>query len=373
VVSSGLLLPQARIPRIPLAEWAETLSRRLARCRTAFLPPRELALEVAGISNNAALLAALHGDRDQAWTLCERQIEWQHRCSRRVGDPAIAAHGVQPFVNLGRLEALAGNWEEALARFARLKGYRSEGEVDLGQVCVERAGWQAVSGSREDFDRLLENMYVVDSLKALLQNRRFEEALVFTAELRPQIRPELLLLAREAEVVAWSWIGRHRHARRVAEDAARETRAWERAVFRLRLGETLGASGDVEGAATALRPLAEVAAQLSPGRRRDLQVLYVLVRLVGACAETGLVEAATAVARAAYEGARATGDEVFQIECLRFLTSAAPADERDGWCEALEALERSTLYERYRLGDAQALPSTPIERLYTQLGEFLAA
>jgi hypothetical protein len=371
-VSAGLLLPQDRIARTPLARWAETLSRRLERCRDAVFSPRQFSLEVAGISNNAALVAALHGDREQAWSLCEQQIEWQHRYSRYAGDSTIAAHGVQPFVNLGRIEALAGDWEEALARFARLDGYRTDGAVDLGRVCVDGTGWQAVTGSREAFDRLLENMYVIDSLKALLQNRRFEEALAFTARLRPEMRPGLLLFAREAEVVSWSRLGRHPRARDLAAAAVRETHAWERAVFTLRLGETLAASGDLDAAADVLRPLAKVSVNLSSGRRSDLQTLYVLVRLAGACAEVGMADVAAPVAQAAYEGACAAGDEVFQIECLRLLSAAAHLPERDSWCEALEQLEYGTRYERYRRGSAAASPSPEIERLYAGLGEFLA-
>ncbi|MFL5385176.1 MAG: hypothetical protein ACJ8GN_21875 [Longimicrobiaceae bacterium] len=372
-IATGLLLPQDRVPRAPLGTWASRLVGELEAGRRALRQPRRVAGLVAGIANNAALMAAYVGSRATAERLCKRQMTWQRRLARRSGDPAITAHAIQPWINLGRLEAVTGNWSGAVSRFARLAGYRLDGWVEVDCIRIDGSGWQAVAPSREKLEQTLDAVYVVDSLKALLMNRRFEEAAAFANGLGADRDGGLLQRADEARVVSACRLGDFRTARRVAEAAEAETGGWNRAVFRLRLAEVLACSGDMTGARGVLRPLAEVVAQVSAERKCDARLLYAFQRLSTACAEAGLHDEALALARDLHTGARATGDEVFEIESLRILAEDAPAGEREQRGAELARLEESTGYERYRRGAPLSMPDPAVARLFSLLDEFLGA
>jgi hypothetical protein len=367
-IATSLLLPQSRIARAPLAEWAEGLVERADEHRRTERRTRKLCGELGGVANNAGLIAAHHGDAAVARDLCERQMGFQRRFARRAGDPAIVAHAIQPWVNLGRLEAILGEWESSVSRFARLRGFRQAGRVDLGSVCVQ--GWEALSPTLLSFEALLENIYATDTLKALLLNRRFEETLEMLAVLERDCPADSVPLAREAEVVARGWLGEHDRAYGLAADAARESRGWKRAVFRLRQAEVLASAGRRGEAAEVLLSLARVVEQVSPATRAELGTLHVMHRMGGLCAELGLEDEAVALARGCLEGARAANDEAFQIEALRVLASQAPAVERAGWEDELSRAEAATDYRRYRRSTA-ARPHPVLDPFYDYVREML--
>lgn len=323
---------------------------------------------VTGVTNNAALLAAYFGAEPVAWTLCERVVQWQHRLSRRSRDARVGVHVMQPWVNLGRLEALSGRWRASLDRFARLMEYRESGQLRLGAVRVNGMGWNVVAASRQEFEDVLENLYVIDTLKALLLNRRYVEVEEFAAGYSSDCRAMIARRLDEALIVATSHLGRFDRARSVADSAARQTDGWNRAVFKLRQAEVFAASGDTEGATSLLRRIVDVVRQVSPQRKKELSLLYVNMRLAASCAEVGLERASITVAREVNESARAAGDEVFQIESLRILAATAPADERSRWEEELARAEATTEYARYRRGGPPP-PNPVIEGLYQQLEE----
>jgi hypothetical protein len=371
-VSIGLLLPQDRIPRESLGDWAARLAKEIEASRVATRQARRYAGSIAGLANNAALVATYEGGRREAWELCERQVTWQGRMSRRAKDPSIAAHGIQPWVNLGRLETMAGNWKAALARFDALPSFRLDGWITFGCIRLTRDQWDAVANSRETLERTLDATYVVDSFKTLLINRRWEETLAFAARFGEDGDRFFLHRADEAVVVASARLGDLDRARHVATEAARRAGGWPRAVFRLRLAEVLGTSGDLEGAREVLRPIAAVMAQVSPERKHDSAFLYPLLRLTTACAETGLVHEAAALAKDVLAGARTTADEVFAIESLRVLAVHAPVDERGAFREELDRLEETTEYEKYRKGGRATVRDPRVDGLYGLLGEVFA-
>src|SRR5687768_4628340 len=116
-IAAAILVPQDRIPRRPLEPWGAELARRLDGVRRTARRTHALASELAGIGNQAALIAASRADIDLAWRLTARQLWWHGRQARRSRNPSVTAWALQPWVNLGRLESLTGRWREALARF----------------------------------------------------------------------------------------------------------------------------------------------------------------------------------------------------------------------------------------------------------------
>jgi hypothetical protein len=331
---------------------------------------------VTGIANNTALIAAHRGEVEVARGICQRQIRWIGRLGRRAGKPGLAAHVVQPWVNLGRLDALEGDWNGALERFAQLTTYRATGWLRLGMVCIDGTGWETVATARREFEAVLENNYVIDSLKALLMNRRYRELITLVDGLGEARRADILRRSREGCVVAHARLGEFERAVEIAAATAKEFGNWTRVIFRLRLAEVLASAGDLDAAADVLRPLAAVIVQVSAETKRQLSFLYTIHRLATACAEAGLEHEAAVLGRDVLASARDLDEEVFQIEILRMLatlsTSCSDA-ERESWHEALDQLEVGTEYRRYRRSEAPAAKSETVEALYSEIRETLEA
>jgi len=360
-----LLSPTDRIGRKPLVDWAVELSARLDKARAAGLDARNLAGEVGSIGNNAALMAAHLGRGTLAGTLCETQIEWHARRARATGDPGLNAYAAQPWVNVGRLEVLRGQWEAAVARFGALAHYARDGELMAGCARIDSGAWSAVTPTREEFEAFLETVRVMDTFRALLLNRRWDEIMAFRAALADDTRPTLRRVGDEAAVVALARLGDPGRAHQVALGAERDTSGWHRAVFRVRRGEALLAAGETARATGLLTQMAGVVVQISPEVRGDLNTVYVLNRLACALREAGGHEHAGSVARVMLEGARAGDDQVLEIEALRILASLPDDAEHARWAGELAQIESTTRYAKYRTGGP--VEDFEIEALFDEL------
>jgi hypothetical protein len=373
MIAGTLLLPQDRIAREPLSCWASRLTADLGRERRAEWPPREQAAVLGGIANNAALIAAHHGYPARARAICEAQVRCHLRRAVDTGDAAISGHALQPWINLGRLDAIAGEWEVALARFASLAGARAGAPIRLGTVQTDGVGWQVIGDTPNQFAEFVERVRIVESLKALLANRRWAEVLAFAEEIPPELGTGTARLVREARIVALVQAGWHVEAEESARDGLRDSAGWEQMVFQLRLAEVIAMAGSIARAAGLLRPVLRAGLGLPAATCGMLQPLYVLTRAAAAAHEVGMYEEAACLARRLLEGARFARDEIFELGCLRLLAAAARANERPGWKEALDRLRSETEYVRER--GAVDRPSGPVEgaaaRLYASLLERL--
>jgi hypothetical protein len=367
-IATAILIPQDRIIRAPLGPWAARLSGQLDDTLRSTRLTQQAAAQLGFVGNNAGLIAAHRGDMDVAWRLTQRQLWWQGRLARRSGDASITAHGVQPWVNLGRLEALTGRWREALARFSGLSTYAMADTLQLGCVRLNGHAWTSLMSSREHFVRFLETVYVTDSLKAMLLNRRFEMVPPFAARFG---EGGVRWICEEAAVVAECREGDPRAAAARAQAAARQAQGWTRAVLRMRAAEAHACAGDTELAAGILSPVARVVRQVSPAQMANPHLMPATARLAGACSEAGLDEDANALAQRVVEGARSSGDELMEIEMLRLLAAIAPDEEREAWAQALRGAEESTEYARYRRGGPPP-PNPAVTALYDRLEDIFS-
>jgi hypothetical protein len=348
-VSTALLMPQHdRIARRPLDPWAAELSRRLDAIERERRDVRNYCGDVSRVANNAALVATLAGEASTARRLCDGQIRWQGRYARRSHDGAVAAYGLQPWINLGRLDAASGASDAALARFATLRETAGGPALMLGTCRLERAHWVVVSRTADAFDRLLTAVYVLDSLRALLIARRYADAEAFGTGMGLGATDPLAVYADEAAIVGAGATGAYDRACCRAAAMQLTTRGWERAVFQLRLAEARACAGGLGPARELLAPLASVLGKLSRATQFTLQTLHVLVRVSALCRDLDLLDAAALLGTRAYEGAGEADDEVLRIEALRILVAVDAAERRTQRAAELDQLECETHYARYR-------------------------
>jgi hypothetical protein len=326
---------------------------QLDRCLSYPPEPHRLALDMSEIGNNAALLAAHRGAPALARTLCERQIAWELRFSARAGDSDLAAHAVQPWVNLGRLDVLAGCWEKAVDRFRQLREGFAKGFIEVGGTAIGCTGWASHEMGGE-FASFVHYVFVVDTLRAYLLSNRYREAMDFADVQRND--PHLALVVEEAHVAALHGSGRVDEACGRAAAAGRNARGWDRVAFRIRTAETLAGVGDAAGAESVLSRLADLVLGLSPEKHAEFQTLVVTSRIATACCELGRTTEAAAVARAVYFGARRASDEVFEIEALRVLSVAASPNEQENWQNLLDRALAGTGYAKYHGGASEPDP-----------------
>lgn len=358
LLSTALLVPLDRVPRRPVDAWTRDLHARLLRTSSGERRLLHYAETLAGIGNNSSLIAAFQGERSTARLLCERQMAWQHRMGRRARVPEVERHAVQPWINLGRLDALDGDWEGGLARFARLVARGGDARLCLGLMQISRQGEAA-----PDFETLLYYVYVVDSLKALLLNRQWAEVLDFAR--RCERRDETAAAALdEAQVVAWCALGEPKRAAGMASRALAFQRAWGKVLFRLRGAEAAACAGQVDAAGAELESLAVPLQRLGPSAMAYPDTMPLVLRVAQACAATGRAAPAVALARRVAEGAEAADDETIRIEALRVVAGGA------GRADAipLDQLERDTGYTRYRRGEGgPPIPHPEARALYHAL------
>lgn len=373
-ICTALLQPQDRIARVPLGAWARQLRTSMEMILAGPRLVETVSYEIGTVGNNAALVASHQGDTEAAWRLCERQVWWQLRLGRRSNRNAVALHSLQPWVNLGRLEAMAGDWEAALSRLARLDQRRPDGTLALQPLRADGLGCQALRAGTGEFALLVENIFVIDSLKVLLLNHRWEEVLAFGQGLG-QRRPGVVLRALEAAVVAASRLGEWNRAHALAQEGIARTGGdpWHRVVFRLRAAEVAACTGEVGRAAADLALLARGVHRLSDAAKAQLQPLYVIMRLAEACREAGCDEDAALLADDVFRGSRAAGDEVFQMEAARLLAETAPPEARAGWRATRDSLRGQTGYRRYRAPGAPAVDTAPLQTLCADLEGLFAA
>lgn len=362
-----LLVPYDRPVRRNLRAWADELAAELG----ARPPPHE----GASLLNNAALVFAHLGRRELARSVSTGHLRWVAALASH--EPATLGLALQPWVNLGRLDALDGRHAEARAHFTLFESVRAEEPVEIGPCRVEGRDWRGIARDDADLTRVLSNVYVIDSLKAWFAETDYSSALDFVARARLRATPTPSVTFHEAEVVCHLGLGDPMRALEVAS-------SWEHvepymaAVDGLHLVPALVAVGDRAGAADCARQLMRVsewARSTAEGGARRTALLRFLERHANTLVALDLRDDAIAVTVALLDEAGALGDEVSKHHGLDLLAALLPpGPERRRRVTEKAALETSCDYAVVgaRAGGRRADVGRPsYERLAAAISTYL--
>lgn len=363
-ISTALLSPNDRVARLPLRFWAERLILNLQHTYATIREPRRFAENLAAIGNNAGLVAASRGDTEAALKSAELQIRWLGRLARRSRESSLAAFAVQPWVNLGRLDAISGRTMEALDRFSELWRSALNGHVHIGTLRLGEGDWAAIVPTRDHFLTFVHTIYVSDSLKAMILNRRFD--LVDPFSLQVGAKGRLKSMCDEACIVAESKTGDHRKAIARAETAVASATGWPAVVLQLRLAEANACAGELDGSRKILSQLADMIQHVSVKIMAKPELMQITARLAVACCEVELFHDGITVAENVLKGAQSVQDEMIQLDMLEILANFAEQEQANSWREKLSELKAGTDYARFRRGLA-AQPSSLFDELYSCL------
>jgi len=363
-ISTALLTPYDRIARKPLAAWARQLVNTVQRTADTARTVRTVAEVLTSVVNNAGLIAAMRGEMRTASTATERHIQWLGRLARRSRATSVASYAVQPWINLGRIEARTGQWHEALARYSALWASGLAGLLQLGTLRLADSEWSGIASSREQCLTFLHGIYVADSLAAMLLNRQFDLIQPFARNV--SVKADLAMMCEEACIIADSKMGDHRQALARATIAMDGASGWSAVVMRLRTAETYACAGDPERARALLVQLAALIRQASPRVKARPEFMPILARLARACHEVELKDDAHTVAIDLLAGARDANDEMFQIEMLQLLACVTNGADAEDWRRSALVAEETTDYAQFRSGAAPRQTAVFVE-LYAAL------
>ncbi|MFC9825744.1 hypothetical protein ACFWG6_39060 [Streptomyces erythrochromogenes] len=216
--------PRGRRP--PLTYWSEKLVESLQGRAPKGLNEYK---NSASLLNKAALVFAYLGEQDKARQICEAELVWlaNEADGLNLQDSAhLLRLAIDPWVNMGRLLGFQGNAKNALEYFAAVHSLNSSAQVHLGPCRLTSQIWKKVLESHPHMNEVTRSIYVIDSLKTLLQSQDYRGVLEFIKALNavecaamsaPESRalsnavssPGLRYLVNEGALIAKLRLGSH--------------------------------------------------------------------------------------------------------------------------------------------------------------------
>ena len=168
---TGLLWPYERPPKSPLDGWASCL---IAQLDTA---PSSPAATNATVLNQAALIFSHLGHTDVAAAVCHAHIAWVGRFV--PSDHRVLAQAIQPWINLGRLDILAGHRSQGRSRLAVAAKLAHHETVELDGCRITPEDWRCLIGTDPLLRPAVMNAYVVDTVESWLATADYAAAMSF--------------------------------------------------------------------------------------------------------------------------------------------------------------------------------------------------
>jgi hypothetical protein len=198
------LLVHDRPARKPLQDWAGEVLRAVA----SLDPDGDDPAALSTCLNVGALIEASCGRSENAHHLCDVQLAWLDRLSAGHRDPAgVLVLAFQPWVNKGRLHGLHGRADDALRHFSVLADEAVSRPRVLGPCTITPETWTAIVERDPSVQAVLDNIYVVDSLKTFFRSGRYEVAHGFVERQRQVGTEANVDLLLEAQILSLAALG----------------------------------------------------------------------------------------------------------------------------------------------------------------------
>jgi tetratricopeptide (TPR) repeat protein len=336
--SQELLLESGRTSRPPLRTWARSL---LDRLESGEASPASWS-KVAVCMNNASLIEAFRGNSSGSQGLCELQL----RCAEnllRFHDAATHADLVlQPWINLGRLLRIRGQYDRALEHFAVFLDVMQGRAPRLWPLQIDAPSWRKLATAQSETSvlPLLKAVYIVDSMKVYFSARDVEGAARFLRQARVLLDGETHLLLDEAELITLARLGRYEDALALTERSGWQQDGYSmlvRLTYRVALLSALGAEDSARPLASRL---AERVLAMDWSHPKDQRLLRYLHSLGNITREVGLEDVAERLWSTGLSASHQFKDVPLQLSFLESLLDLPEVADR----AALSA-ERSTLLE----------------------------
>jgi tetratricopeptide (TPR) repeat protein len=349
ILGEDLLIYHDRPVRPPLPEWASYIHDQLDRYVAhdeASGPSHE---QVSKHYNQAALIELNYGRIESALGLCSAHLEWLAFVINRTGRLELAELGLQPWINLGRLDRFTGKPDESLKKFAYLLSGKNRAELNIGPIRITPKCWEAIISRNANVHSFIENVYVLELLKTYLRHMRYEAILSFRERAEVDNFDRMEDFWKEAKVVALCRLGRKQEALEFAEACASAGAFWNWPIFNLHRATILGVCGKFGDARTLMAELAHVVEGFRIDEKPNLSKLFFALKVVAMLDELNETEAAYKIAQAGYAGATKINDEPLRFDFMTQLINLSNQGyERESLMDFLREMTEATCYNWLR-------------------------
>lgn len=314
-VFKGFIHPEDRISRQPILSWLNELAEQA----DYVLHHSEIAAnsgELAKLFNMSALVYCLMGDIDKATQLCNKQIDYFVTKSKE--NINLLKFCMQPWINLGRIDRVVGEFPLALAKFSILRLQDDAGKyLDLGRHQLERETlFEAIQNDNE-VSGAVRACAFIEPIKTYLANGAFAKiSSLSKIELSNQSR-SLHGIAYESLILANVQMGRLSNAYYIVKTAIKTVPPHLIHVFQLREGELLAVNGDHRAKSLFQKILDLI--KYDELHSPNIQAAVFSVRAASQFLKFGYKELAYEAASIAYKMTEEINDEFLKIECLEIL------------------------------------------------------
>lgn len=361
-----ILTPQDRPVRLRLREWAALRQRDLMRLQTnAVYDDPEICGAVVDCFNEAALIEVYYGRSNCAAYLCHAAMKWVDDLVRRTGSGWCYRFAVQPYVNLGRLDRIAKNWEQSLEKIRVAEEVSKGNPVAFGPIILDKSVLEEMEKRFPD-SSVLQNIFILDTLKTLLKAGWHAKVPDFFPNWESFPDSAHRYFICEASLIVWSKLKEYDRALELAVACLRNGRqGGNRLVFLYRRAEILACAGQRKEASRIVKNLADAFAAYQGGL--TLNKLIVLAALCRLMIHLGLSEV-EALLHSGLAAAMKLRDVFLERDCLQMLMQISPRqDARDEIQDRLYALNQTSLYNA-----ARKAPTEGAEVIQELSGQLLA-
>lgn len=167
------LVEQDRPIRRNLRLWLMALEADLIKC-SAF-PPDAFLNKVSFIFNQFSLIESYRGRKSRAESLCHHQINLLKSISAPSFRSLISELCIQPWINIGRLYRIRGNYSAALSIFSLFRNPEGARFPSENSNLTQEEWIDIVARNR----KTLENVYIIETAKIHLASGNHEELIRF--------------------------------------------------------------------------------------------------------------------------------------------------------------------------------------------------
>ncbi len=345
-ITNILFIPHDRIVRLPLQEWARLILYNYAsiEAKEKNLQDNnnEFTIECAVCFNQAALIEFYLGRIDNAISLCSSQLLWANHIAK--SELEVLDISLQPWINLGRIDYFAGRYNQALHKFYILFHEEEHTEPNFYFI-VTKKKLAEIKQKNLSIKSVIENVFIVDSLKAMLKGKYYNEIINFTKTYNCIDNVELKNFMSEAKIVALCRNGQRDEALTTVNTQIAKCIGYNRLVFLLRLAELLAVFGETSTSIKLSMRLADVVKKFKYHVEPNINNLFYGKRVAELLKLLGEHELASEIAEIAYHGATLLNDEPLRVELLELLISLeANQNKFNEWERCLYILRSHTCY-----------------------------
>ena len=374
IISTNLLTPHDRPIKLPLQKWTQIVSDRFDSLKsTAENLPSEY-LKIASCFNLAALIEAYAGKVDNATQLCHAQLHWLFRILETTGSLEALVSSLQPWINLGRIDYNQRRYDQALDKFRLLFDANKSADIYFDPIAISKENWSDIKRIYPETQRVIDNVFIVDSIKAMLKAKCYTKILEFHDDYISSENLSFKEYLAEAKIIALSMIGEKNEAMRIAEKQVSSCLDRNKLTFMLRQVETLIAFGNLYMAKRIIQQLYRVIKKLNIDTNPSIHTLAYGMRVAELLYLLEKKELAYEIVEAGYYGATLLDDEPLRANFLEFLIDIETNKTKIAlWKQELHELLNNTCYwflKKKKTENDCSKYSSCSTSLYQQLLEF---